>query len=149
MSQRPSINEAMDNDDALINSWMNYTSYGRLSTSPNIFDEFEAYMDANGLYERVVITPQILPLTSRTTGSGLSQEKISEHLRVMKRTQEKVDGKCEGGEEDSCAICLSEYEENDMIGIIECGHQFHAACIKGWLVCKNVCPLCRDTALTV
>ncbi|GKE25968.1 putative zinc finger, RING/FYVE/PHD-type containing protein [Tanacetum coccineum] len=79
------------------------------------------------------------------SGSGLSEEKILEHLNVT-TTQGK---KCEGEEVDSCAICLSEYEENEKMATLRCGHGFHVECIKSWLLRKNVCPTCRATALTV
>ncbi|PWA52896.1 Zinc finger, RING/FYVE/PHD-type [Artemisia annua] len=79
------------------------------------------------------------------SGSGLSEEKILEHLNVT-MTQVK---KCEGEEVDDCAICLSGYEENEKMATLQCGHGFHVECIKSWLLLKNVCPMCRATALTV
>jgi len=70
---------------------------------------------------------------------------------------------------DNCAICLEEFnnknskksaelnEENDSkkgikinliennnITTLECGHQFHSACISEWLKQRDNCPLCRQ-----
>ncbi|KAF5772207.1 putative transcription factor C2H2 family [Helianthus annuus] len=82
-------------------------------------------------------------LAAGTSDSGgLSEEEISEHLYVYT---------AQGGmtEADACSICLCEYEKNEKMGRLECGHRFHAECIRRWLLSKNVCPMCRSTALTV
>lgn len=76
-------------------------------------------------------------LESRTS---LSEEKISENLHV------RMGGNCDSKEVDICSICLDEYEKNEAMGRLDCGHGYHAHCIKAWLSRKNVCPLCRATA---
>lgn len=40
-----------------------------------------------------------------------------------------------------------EYVEDDDLGILDCGHDFHTVCIKQWLMQKNLCPICKSTAL--
>jgi hypothetical protein len=40
-----------------------------------------------------------------------------------------------------------EYVDGDDIGRLDCGHDFHAGCIKQWLVLKNLCPICKNPAL--
>lgn len=40
-----------------------------------------------------------------------------------------------------------EYVEGEDIGTLECGHDFHTACIKQWLMQKNLCPICKTTGL--
>ncbi|MFS7898406.1 putative transcription factor C2H2 family [Helianthus anomalus] len=77
-----------------------------------------------------------------TSDSGLSEETISEHLQVY-----TAQGKM--SDVDACSICLGEYEKKEKMGRLECGHRYHAECIKRWLLSKNVCPMCRSTALTV
>lgn len=42
-----------------------------------------------------------------------------------------------------CAICLSEYETDDQVMSLPCGHAFHKDCGMPWLVEHNVCPTCR------
>ena len=46
----------------------------------------------------------------------------------------------------NCIICFDEQnndqEENMMA--LQCGHSFHAACIKEWLDATACCPVCRD-----
>jgi len=47
-----------------------------------------------------------------------------------------------GGAENSCAVCISEFEWGDMMRQLPCSHNFHRACIDKWLKRNKVCPLC-------
>jgi len=47
----------------------------------------------------------------------------------------------------SCAICLSAYEESDMIRPLPCGHHLHKSCSDSWLKVKSTCPLCVRSVL--
>ena len=48
-------------------------------------------------------------------------------------------------EQPTCSICLCEFEENDVIRKLRCGHFFHIGCIDPWLVNERaVCPVCRQ-----
>ncbi|KAG2532789.1 hypothetical protein BBO99_00000351 [Phytophthora kernoviae] len=42
-----------------------------------------------------------------------------------------------------CVICLSDYEKDDKVIALPCGHTFHKDCGMAWLVEHNVCPTCR------
>ncbi|WMV59737.1 hypothetical protein MTR67_053122 [Solanum verrucosum] len=50
-------------------------------------------------------------------------------------------------EQEACAICLIEYNDEDTIGTLQCGHEFHVECIKKWLMRKKTCPFCRAQLL--
>ncbi|XP_078433249.1 uncharacterized protein LOC144704638 [Wolffia australiana] len=50
-------------------------------------------------------------------------------------------------EAKSCCICLEEYADGEELGMLSCGHDFHASCIGRWLVQKNFCPICKKTGL--
>lgn len=43
-----------------------------------------------------------------------------------------------------CVICLSTYEDGDMLSKLWCKHHFHRACIKEWLMLNRRCPLCKQ-----
>nr|GMD84287.1 E3 ubiquitin-protein ligase MBR2-like [Ipomoea batatas] len=90
---------------------------------------------------------ELLALEERigNVNTGLSEESI---LKVMK--QRKYEStRCGGLSSDlePCCICQEEYVSEDEIGITECGHEFHMNCIKQWLMVKNLCPICKVTAL--
>ncbi|KAJ7539311.1 hypothetical protein O6H91_11G086700 [Diphasiastrum complanatum] len=47
-----------------------------------------------------------------------------------------------------CTICLSEFEEGEMISMLpNCCHAFHLPCIDMWLVSNVSCPTCRNNLL--
>lgn len=47
--------------------------------------------------------------------------------------------------QESCSICLSDWNENDDIIILPtCKHYFHAKCINEWMKKKNICPCCNS-----
>lgn len=47
-----------------------------------------------------------------------------------------------------CSICQEEYEAEDEMGKLDCGHFFHVDCIKQWLVQKKTCPMCKTSVLS-
>lgn len=42
-----------------------------------------------------------------------------------------------------CSICLSQFEENDLVRKLTCQHHFHGSCIDRWLENHQTCPLCK------
>lgn len=46
--------------------------------------------------------------------------------------------------DSSCAICLVEYKETDMLRLLpDCKHLFHLNCIDPWMRLHPTCPICR------
>ncbi|XXG52038.1 hypothetical protein AAC387_Pa03g0459 [Persea americana] len=89
---------------------------------------------------------ELLALEDRigNVNTGLGEEVVNKNLKHSKcvLSTEK------GVPKDSCSICQEEYLEEDEAGTLDCGHYFHVACIKQWLGCKNICPICKSTALS-
>jgi hypothetical protein len=46
----------------------------------------------------------------------------------------------------SCSVCLSSYEENELLRRLGCGHSYHAECLDPWLRTNASCPRCRKRA---
>lgn len=44
----------------------------------------------------------------------------------------------------SCAVCLSEYNDGDLLRQLPCGHHFHQRCADKWLRRNKRCPLCMS-----
>ncbi len=45
---------------------------------------------------------------------------------------------------DSCPVCLDEFNQGEVINELPCGHCFHIACIHPWLQYRSpCCPLCK------
>ena len=48
---------------------------------------------------------------------------------------------------DECTICLSEFENKEIISVLPCGHRFHEDCVREWLTCSVKCPLCKKDSV--
>ncbi|KAI8148243.1 hypothetical protein BJV82DRAFT_709089 [Fennellomyces sp. T-0311] len=46
-------------------------------------------------------------------------------------------------EDAVCSICLSDYEQDDLVCKLWCGHHFHKDCVHEWLALNSSCPLCK------
>jgi len=46
---------------------------------------------------------------------------------------------------DDCAVCLTEFTNDESIRELQCSHIFHEECLHGWFIKSKrpVCPLCR------
>lgn len=47
-----------------------------------------------------------------------------------------------GGAAERCAVCLEEHEDDTLIRVLPCAHEF-CACIDRWLATRASCPVCR------
>lgn len=88
-----------------------------------------------------------------SVGSGLSDDFILKHLKTRvfdspKSCSEPEDEKSADQELNSCVICQTNYDDQEHIGVLDCGHEYHLECVKKWLVVKNTCPVCKSTALS-
>ncbi|XP_022772885.1 probable E3 ubiquitin-protein ligase RHG1A [Durio zibethinus] len=89
---------------------------------------------------------ELLALEERigNVSTGLSEETILNHLKRRKHssaTRSQL-------ETEPCCVCREEYNDGEDLGTLECGHNFHADCIKQWLMRKNLCPICKAMGLT-
>ncbi|XP_072999018.1 probable E3 ubiquitin-protein ligase HIP1 isoform X2 [Typha latifolia] len=89
---------------------------------------------------------ELLALEERigNVNTGLGEEIIAKHLKQRKHSSGIVEACVE---DEPCCICQEEYADGEDLGILDCGHDFHTACIKQWLMHKNLCPICKNTAL--
>ncbi|CAA6670508.1 unnamed protein product [Spirodela intermedia] len=91
---------------------------------------------------------ELLALEERigNVNTGLSEETILKHLKHRRHLPLMVKSPGDATVEP-CCICQENYVDDEEIGTLDCGHDFHAACIKQWLSHKNLCPICKMTAL--
>lgn len=76
--------------------------------------------------------------------TGLSEETILKRLKQRKYASFAKEAQLEA---EPCCVCQEEYNDGDDLAKLECGHDFHTGCIKQWLTVKNICPICKTTAL--
>lgn len=48
-----------------------------------------------------------------------------------------------GEMEPTCSVCQEDFEPNEAVCHLYCGHTFHPACIYKWALYKDDCPMCR------
>ncbi|KAK9988417.1 hypothetical protein SO802_028656 [Lithocarpus litseifolius] len=75
--------------------------------------------------------------------TGLSEDTIFELMKQRKYATATESLR----DLEPCCICQEEYADGDNLGALDCGHDFHTNCIKQWLMLKNLCPICKTTAL--
>ena len=74
---------------------------------------------------------------------GLTTEIINENCRSS------IYHISENNENTRCAICQSDYlEEQVLLSINNCNHQYHDSCIRTWLGSHNNCPTCRGSVVS-
>ncbi|CAL0326533.1 unnamed protein product [Lupinus luteus] len=83
--------------------------------------------------------------------TGLSEETITAQLKTKTYLAPATAINLEelpsdNQESDSCIICQEEYKDQEKIGVLRCEHEYHADCLKKWLLVKNVCPICKSEA---
>ncbi len=104
----------------------------------NIFDMFTSSvtpMMDNSLLD--MIMNQSLqnnqPVTEKATRDMIGN--LGSYKRV-KKGDEHID--------KECIICKCNYEENEGVRLLPCGHSFHKKCIDKWFMEGSVqCPVCR------
>ncbi|XP_020672193.1 probable E3 ubiquitin-protein ligase HIP1 isoform X1 [Dendrobium catenatum] len=90
---------------------------------------------------------ELLALEERIgyVNTGLCEQTILKCLKQRKYSPSKQE--VASLEQEPCCICREDYSEGEDIGTLNCRHDFHTACIKQWLMIKNLCPICKTTAL--
>ncbi|KAG8386373.1 hypothetical protein BUALT_Bualt03G0142100 [Buddleja alternifolia] len=88
-----------------------------------------------------------------SVGTGLSEEFVRNNLKTRTFTSSEArinleDATCPNQQINFCVICQTDYEYEDCIGTLDCGHEYHRECINKWLHVKNTCPVCKSTAVT-
>ncbi|KAH9778825.1 RING-type domain-containing protein [Citrus sinensis] len=76
--------------------------------------------------------------------TGLKEDEIGRCLRKLKNSIiNDLSSHLPLHVDKKCTICQEEYEADDEMGKLDCGHSFHIQCIKQWLSQKNACPVCK------
>ncbi|KAI4350961.1 hypothetical protein L6164_005363 [Bauhinia variegata] len=89
---------------------------------------------------------QLLELGERIghVNTGLKEDEIGSNIRKSKPPILTNTSTPQANQFDKkCSICQEEYEADDELGKLNCGHGYHVQCIRQWLAQKNFCPVCK------
>lgn len=75
-----------------------------------------------------------------TEQQGASRELI-DSIQIIEYSADVLS---DGRPETACAVCLSEFDNGQLLRRLPCGHHFHQHCIDKWLARSKVCPLCKQ-----
>ncbi|KAL6845320.1 hypothetical protein ACP4OV_024815 [Aristida adscensionis] len=124
--------------------------FSRLYEVSNVVDEHRDMrldIDSMTYEELLALEEQIGDVNTGLTKSHIV-DKLRTSLYVPGMSSMSNQSSRSSQENDACIICQEEYQLKDCIGTLDCGHRFHAECVKQWLMVKNLCPICKTTALS-
>jgi Ring finger domain len=90
--------------------------------------------DPNWINYLIVNVPQ-----RQTQAEGMDKNSLNS---IKKIKFQKVPNLKEE-EEEKCPVCLLEFEDQEQVKQLPCGHLFHEGCIDSWLVRNSKCPICK------
>jgi len=70
-----------------------------------------------------------------------SQQKIGGYKKIV-LNKKKDENPLAETKNDSCPVCLEDFQNKEVLAICPCGHVFHKKCLKKWLVVRSTCPMC-------
>lgn len=69
---------------------------------------------------------------------GASEEEITSNTETLDFSPDQFPDQADA----RCVVCLGDYEQEDKLRRLACGHIFHVECVDEWLKRHKTCPLC-------
>ncbi|OVA14473.1 zinc finger protein [Macleaya cordata] len=123
--------------------------FGSSDGTDSINQHMNLQLDTDDMpYEELLALGEMIGMEK----SGLSEETILSNMKTRIHVASETSSHWNeprdvDKETEICIVCQAEYENQEKIGTLDCGHEYHVDCIKQWLLEKNVCPICKRPAL--
>jgi len=84
------------------------------------------------VYERLMDMQEMLQ-----RNRGMEESTIRENIPLIKYNASDFN------DQSQCMVCLCDFEADEELYKLPCGHIFHPGCITEWLLRCTDCPLCK------
>lgn len=108
---------------------------------PDSYEDFINIMERMGTVNRSATDEEIDSLPSHQFADK-SNGKNSAKAQAGSSSTSNGDN---AEQDDKCAICLGDYEQDEEVKNMPCGHQFHSECLGRWLKINRTCPICKQS----
>uniref|UniRef100_A0A1A9Z1M4 RING-type domain-containing protein n=1 Tax=Glossina pallidipes TaxID=7398 RepID=A0A1A9Z1M4_GLOPL len=92
---------------------------------------------------------QLIQLMNELNNCDLKLDDLLDDLRsiqIAMLPKYEYSPESNDGNEECCAVCLNDFQLNEIICKLPCVHDFHADCVDKWLQLHQTCPMCRGCA---
>ncbi|XP_041005466.1 E3 ubiquitin-protein ligase RHA2B-like [Juglans microcarpa x Juglans regia] len=97
--------------------------------------------------EVIILITSIMGLTPKSDKSLITSNQYLNLIEENNPTT-RYAKRLRTNQQTECAVCLSEFKEDEEIRKLKCKHIFHKDCLDRWLQhCSATCPLCRNKVL--
>ncbi|CAG8495982.1 15726_t:CDS:2 [Acaulospora morrowiae] len=124
-----------DTKDISQKTTMDFNNTRPMNSTPSLSEEASSpdEIAIAVTYDQGITTQSPLP---ETDGRSLMEYQRNSSTSIE---QHKIQGP-----QITCAICLDDFQEDDLLRILPCEHEYHVGCIDEWLSTKSTkCPLCK------
>lgn len=109
---------------------------------PDTYEDFINLMDRMGTVNRSATDQEIDSLPSHQYQNKTSKGRNSTADPSASSSSTTNEDK---QQDDKCAICLGDYEPDEDVKNMPCGHMFHSECLGRWLKINRTCPICKQS----
>ena len=88
-------------------------------------------------YQKNIIKDDTFPISKVHKKIIYDKMKVFKYSELYKNYNENIN------KEESCIICLEEYNSEEMVKKFFCGHIFHEKCLNAWIIKSVICPICK------
>ena len=88
-------------------------------------------------YQKNIIKDETFPISKSHKKLIFSKMKVFKYAELYKNYSDNIN------KEETCIICLEEFNSEDIIKKFFCGHIFHENCLNCWINKSVICPVCK------
>lgn len=90
--------------------------------------------------ELCIVSENVSELGETQTSAGVNMVPTCMEA-ILSLSKKKMDYKSEGGEVESCMICVEDVPTGLAVSTLPCSQVFHTNCISEWLTRRHYCPI--------